>query len=251
MNPKFLLIAALLLALGIFGAGFSLSKAFYDSHINRFVTVKGLAERNVKSDLGIWEIDYRVVGNDLIALNHQLMIYQQQTTAFLQQHQFNPQEFTIQSIKVEDKLANAYQNDNQALSQRYVVTGGIRVRSTQVDLIRKTNQSLTDLLQQGVPLAFDVNTVSPNPSYYFTHLDNIRPSMLADATHSAREVALQFAKDAQTKLGRIQTANQGVFQIMDRDSSTMSADWNSSQSALGSINKKVRLVTTIQYRLND
>jgi hypothetical protein len=241
MNKKTVtLIAAFLLALGIFGAGFSLSKALYDAKMmNRTVTVKGLTERNIKSDLGIWEIDYRVVGNDLSALNQQLMGYQQQTTSFLQQHGFSAQEFSIQPIKVEDKLANAYQSDNQNLSsQRYIVTGGIRVRSTRVDLIRKTSQSLTDLLKQGISLAFDLNPGNPNPSYYFTQLDAIRPSMLADATQSAREVALQFAKDAHTKLGGIQSASQGVFQIMDRDSSTMSADWSSAQSALGSIDKK-------------
>lgn len=132
-----------------------------------------------------------------------------------------------------------------------MITGGIRVRSTQVELIQKTGQALTDLLQQGVPLAFDVNNISPNPSYYFTQLDTIRPNMLADATHSAHEVALQFAKDAQTNLGSIQTANQGVFQIMDRDSSAMGADVSNSQSALSSIDKKIRLVTTIQYQLKE
>lgn len=108
-----MLIAALILALGILGAGFCLSRAFYYSHTNRIVTVKGLAERDVHSDLGIWEIDYRTVGNDLIALNHQLMGYQQQTEAFLMQHHFNPQELSVQPIRVEDKLANAYQSDNQ------------------------------------------------------------------------------------------------------------------------------------------
>lgn len=73
--------------------------------------------------------------------------------------------------------------------------------------------------------------------------------MLADATRSARTVAQQFAKDSGSHLGHIQTASQGVFQIMSSDTSTMNADWNNVQTALGSINKKVRLVTTINYQL--
>ena len=80
-------------------------------------------------------------------------------------------------------------------------------------------------------------------------LDAIRPGMMADATRSARSVAEQFAKDSGTDLGAIQNANQGIFEIMSRDTSTLSADWNSTQNSLGSIDKKVRLVTTVVYRL--
>jgi len=36
---------------------------------------------------------------------------------------------------------------------------------------------------------------------------------------------------------------------MSRDTSTMNSDWSSNESALGTINKKVRLVTTLEYRL--
>ena len=100
-----------------------------------------------------------------------------------------------------------------------------------------------------MPLAFDASSQSPNPSYYFTKLDSIRPAMFSTATKSASMIAQQFVQDSGSKLGKIQRASQGVFQIMGRDTSTMSSDWNSNQNAMGSIDKKVRLVTTIDYRL--
>lgn len=73
--------------------------------------------------------------------------------------------------------------------------------------------------------------------------------MLAEATKSARNLATQFATDSGNEVADIMHASQGVFQMMGRDSSTMNSDWSSNQNALGSIYKKVRLVSTIDYGL--
>ena len=191
------------------------------------------------------------MGNDLVQLDQRLQHDQQVVTEFLNQQGFTEQEIDKTQLKVEDRLANIYNQTStqNANEPRYVVTGGARVRSAKVNLIKQTVQIIDKLLQQGVSLAFDASTLSPNPSYYFTALDSVRPAMLAEATNSAHIVAQQFAKDSDSRLGGIQHASQGVFQIMGRDTSTMSADWNSNQNALGSIDKKVRLVTTIDYQL--
>lgn len=247
------LISAIIISLGIFGAGIFIGKGFYFSKVlNRSVTVKGLAEKDVKSDLAIWEINYREVGASFTDLNQRLQHDQEQVLAFLKQQGFSDLELEVQPVKVDDRLANTYSQSGGAPTNntdRYVVSSGIRVRSVHVDVVQKVTQMTGTLLQQGVPITFDSAAVNPNPSYYFTNLDSIRPDMLAIATKSARLVAEQFAKDAGTDLRGIQRASQGVFQIMGRDTSTMSADWNSNQSALGSVDKKVRLVTTIDYRL--
>ncbi len=248
------MISALVLSLGIFGAGFVIGKALYKARLmNRIVTVKGIAERNVKADLGIWELNYREISNNLIDANKRLQHDQELVVAYLKQHGFTDQEINTQPVKVEDKLANAYNQQNStpadANTNRYVATSGVRVRSAHVDMIQQNYLASSVLLQQGVPLAFESSSVSPNPSYYFSGLDKIRPEMMAEATRSARTVAEQFASDSDSSLGNIQRAAQGVFQVMDADSSTLSSDWNSNESALGTINKKVRLVTTIDYRL--
>jgi hypothetical protein len=245
------LVCALLLSIGILGAGYSIGKAVYlVKKMSRSVTVKGLAEKDVKSDLGIWEINYKEIGNDLIQLDQGIQKDEQVVIAFLKQQGFVDAEIDRTQFKVEDRMANIYSQANDTSKQpRFVITAGVRVRSEKVDLIQKTVQILDKVLQQGVPLAFDASSLSPNPSFYYTKLDQIRAGMLAEATKSAYVIAKQFAQDSDSKLAGIQRANQGVFQIMSRDTSTMSADWSSNQSALGSIDKKVRLVTTIDYQL--
>lgn len=246
------IIAAIIVGIGILGSGVNIGKGFYKARkLNRIVTIKGLAEQDVRSDLAIWDINYREVGNDLIALNQRLQHDEGVVNSFLKLQGFTDQEMRRIPLKVEDRLANIYnqpatQDQN---AQRFVVTGGIRVRADKVDLVQQSVQMTDKLLQQGVPLAFDVSTSSPNPSYYYTKLDEVRSPMLANATNSAYKVAKQFAKDLGASLGQVERASQGVFQVMGRDTSTMSSDWNSNTSALGSIDKKVRIVTTIDYRL--
>lgn len=254
MNSKkfTVLLASVIIGIGLIGSGYYIGRGMYIARaMSRSLTVKGLAEIDVKSDLGIWDINYREVGNDLMQLDQKLKHNQEVVVAFLKSQGFTDNEINRVALKVEDRFANIYNQTagQEAPGQRYVVTGGVRVRSPKVEQIATAVAATDDLLQQGVPMAFDVSGLIPNPSYYYTGLDNVRPKMMAEATKSARTLAEQFAKDAECHLAGIQRANQGVFQIMSRDTSTMSSDWNSNESALGSIYKKVRLVTTVDYRL--
>ena len=69
-------------------------------------------------------------------------------------------------------------------------------------------------------------------------MNDIKPEMIKEATQNARKAAEQFANDSESKLGKIKTANQGQFSISDRDQNTPYI-------------KNVRVVTTIQYMLED
>lgn len=253
IKKKTLIICTVILSLGLIGGGASIGKGIYRARLaDKTVTVKGLAEKDVVSDLGLWDINYREIGNDLVTLDQKIQKTHAIVTAFLKERGFSDEEISRTTIRIEDRFANVYNqqsNTQSANEYRYVVTSGTRIRSEKVELIAKTLREVESLLQQGVMLAFDASTLSPNPSYYYTKLDSIRPEMMSAATKSAFTVADQFAEDSSSRLAGIQRATQGVFQVMGRDSSTMSADWSSDQSALGSIPKKVRLVTTIVYQL--
>src|SRR5438552_1767330 len=107
MKAVVLLVCSLIVGVGIFGGGYSIGKGFYFSKMfNRTVSVKGLAERDVKSDLGIWEINYREVGSNLTELNQRLQHDQVQVIQFLKNNGFVEDEIIIQPMKVDDRLAN-------------------------------------------------------------------------------------------------------------------------------------------------
>ncbi|MFY9514974.1 MAG: SIMPL domain-containing protein, partial [Dysgonamonadaceae bacterium] len=71
-----------------------------------------------------------------------------------------------------------------------------------------------------------------------TKLNDIKPKMIEEATKNARATAEKFAKDSGSKLGKIQSANQGQFSITDRDANTPHI-------------KNIRVVSTVNYYLKD
>jgi len=69
-------------------------------------------------------------------------------------------------------------------------------------------------------------------------LNEIKPGMIEEATRKAREVALKFAVDSESSLGKIKRASQGQFSINPRDNNSPHI-------------KKVRVVSTVEYYLSD
>src|SRR5436309_10408504 len=59
-------LLGLLLALGLIIGGWALGAQIKATRLSdRYVTVKGLVERKVKSDLAIWALSYKEAGDDL------------------------------------------------------------------------------------------------------------------------------------------------------------------------------------------
>ena len=93
-----------------------------------------------------------------------------------------------------------------------------------------------ELLKQGI--AFSEGDFRYRKIYSFNGLNAIKPEMIEEANKDARAAAEKFAKDSRSKLGKIKTATQGLFSIEDRDENTPFV-------------KKVRVVTNVQYFLED
>lgn len=204
---------------------------------DRFVTVKGLAEQDVKSDLAVWPIQFKVAGDDLSATQQELKRQEQVIRAFMQKYGIGADEITVQQIQVSDALANQYRPDN--IGSRYTIDATIGVRTNNVDAVATAAQHIGDLVADGVLLGYGVL-----PQFSFTKLNDIKPQMVADATANAREAAQQFANDSGAKVGAIRSASQGYFSISARD------DVQTMPSS-ASLYKKVRVVSTVDYYLHD
>jgi hypothetical protein len=239
------LVMGALIGLGAAAGGYFIGNGFYRARSERYVTVKGLVERDVRADLALWTISYSAAGPDLNTASAKLAQDGRIVVDFARAHGFTADEIELQPTVVNDTWANPYQTSHPAAGQRFIVKGGVRIRSAKVDAVRKASEDSGALVNAGVALG---ENYPQAPQFFFTHLNDIRPTMLAQATLSARRVAEQFAKDSHSRLGPIRRANQGVFQITGRDSSGESGAGAGDQ---GSIEKKVRLVTTVDYYLID
>lgn len=234
-------VAAILVAGGIGTAGWMVGKGIENMRsLDRFVTVKGLAERDVKADKAVWPITYVATDDVLQTAQVKIDADTQTLLDFLASHGIPRQQTELQNLQVTDQLAQAYRSG--PVESRFIVNQTIQVRSDDVDAVVAASQDIGKLLQGGIVLGGQ--GYSAGPSFLFTGLNAIKPEMIAAATANAREAAQQFATDSGGQLGGIRRANQGLFQIMAGDGAP-----NMNESA--QINKTVRVVTTMEYLITD
>ena len=230
------------LALGVALGGFFIGDGIYRAMSGRTVTVKGLAERNVVADTAVWNIKINGVGGDLTALQQEIDNDISQIHTFLTESGFAPSDIQNLRVQVRDKYAGYSDAElkNQQNDGRYVIETGVMVRSHNVDLVDSVSRRMGELVRRGITITEDYS----GPIYIFNGLNEIKISMIEQATKNATAAGQQFAKDADAKLGKIKSANQGVFSIESRDPTD---SWSSNERQ--SINKKVRVVATITFYL--
>lgn len=236
------IVWVVILSFGFALAGFFIGNGVYKSLARRTVTVKGLAEVDVVADTAVWNIKFNRVGADLAKVQADVDSDLQKTRDFLIDNGFEENELQNLRVQVRDKYAgySDAQRQNQTSNDRYVIETGVMVRSGSVNLVDSVSRKMGDLVRQGVTVTEDY----AGPIYVFNGLNNIKIKMIEIATKNATAAGEQFAKDANAKLGKIQSANQGTFTISSRDQTDAWSD-NEKQS----INKRVRVVSTITFYL--
>jgi len=226
------LIVALIVAGGLAAAGWLGAQGLARFRTaDRFVTVKGLAERYVDADLVVWPLPHAVVGNDLAVVQALVDTNTASIRRFFTDAGFAAEEIVVSPPRLEDRAAYAW--GEQQPRDRYRYGNTVTLRTTRVaealDALRRTGE----LVAAGVLLA-----EGGFPQFEYTRLNDIKPELIAEATANARAAAEQFALDSGARVGGIRSANQGVIDITDRDQGSPQV-------------KKVRVVTTVEYFLLD
>lgn len=233
MQTRFAFSAALI-ALGLVGAGWFASEGM--SHLrtaDRYVTVKGSAEKIVDADLVVWPLSQTVGGNELGAVQTQLDANTKTIHGFLAGAGFKDDEIVVSPPRLEDRWAYSY-GDNRP-PERYRFSNTVTLRTGRVREALVALRRSGDIVAKGVMLNTDEGG---GPEFDYTKLNAIKPALIAEATAAARKSAVQFATDSGAHLGGIRSANQGIVSITDRDRGSPQI-------------KTVRVVTTVEYFLKD
>lgn len=202
---------------------------------DRTVNVKGLCEKEVKADKVIWPVVYKVMANDIQSVYDQTDGNNAVIIDFLKSGGIESSEITVSVPEISDKYASEYGSNDRAF--RYIAKNVITVCTSDVDKVLALMSKQSVLLKKGIVVSG--NTQWENPvEFKYEGLNSIKPEMIEEATMNAREAAQKFAKDSDSKLGKIKTANQGTFTIENRDSNTPYI-------------KKVRVVTSVTYYLKN
>ncbi len=236
MNTKTAIVSALLIMLGILvgliGHGFLMKMGIVSyADKDRYVSVKGLSEREVMVDQVVWPILFKEVGNDLSELYVAVNKKNETILKFLKDNGISSEEISVSPVSVNDREADRWSTNE--IPYRYQLTSVITVSSNQVVKVRELISRQDELLEAGIVCGSDWEH---QITYNFNGLNELKPEMVEEATRNARTVAEKFASDSESTLGGIRTATQGQFSIVDRDEYTPYV-------------KKVRVVTTVEYFL--
>jgi len=227
-----LLLSTALVVAGYFIGNLQVNARKYD----RYVTVKGLSEREVAADLAVWPINIILTGNDLEELRGRIEAQNQEVSTFFSERGFSPEEVTRGPVNINDSQANPYNSGATANRYRYMAKSEFTLRTTDIPKLQTALTESLNLLSRGIVMG-SKNEWEPI-EYIFTGLNTLKPEMIEEATKNAREVAEKFARDSNSEVGQIRVARQGLFSITNRDANTPQI-------------KNVWVVTTIDFQLED
>lgn len=229
------ILPAILLTLGLALAGYFVGNGFVEARaLERTAVVKGLAEREVPADTAIWPLALGLADHDLEALLARVDSQTRSVLDYLAAAGFDEQEITVKAPAITDRHAQSY--GGNAPRFRYYAQQVVTVYTDAVDEVLAARTGLRELSKSGI--VFVEDNYEYRTQFLFNGLNEIKPAMIEEATQNARLVAEKFAADSQSRLGKIKSARQGQFSIVDRDSNNPHI-------------KKVRIVSTLTYYLAD
>ena len=227
-----MLLPSIAIVAGLALLGFFVSKGLTSiANQEQYVTVKGLAERDVLANKVVWPLPYKCVSNDMQTLYDNIEKNRDIVLSFLKEGGITDDEIVISAPAVTDRLAQSYIPDN--IKFRYQAEAVITVISPQVEKVIELMGKQIELMKDGVIIS---DEYSYQTQFEYTALNDIKPAMVEEATRNARAVAQKFAEDSDCKLGNITQATQGQFSITSDETTPQI--------------KNIRVVTTVKYALN-
>lgn len=215
MNRSNLVIAVVLGISFIVGSWFISTMLKKKNETNDVIEVTGLAEENFSSDLIVWTGSFNRLTMDLKESYKLLKIDENVVKTYLKEKGISDNEMVFSSVAINQDYEYVTEpgGGSRRIFNGYRLVQTVRIESKDVPKIEKISREVTELIDRGVELNSDA------PAYYYTKLADLKIKMIANATKDARERAEKVAENAKAKLGQLQQADMGIFQITAQNSS--------------------------------
>jgi uncharacterized protein len=201
-------------SLGLVASAWLLGNGIRKRGIIEAVEVTGMAEKNFSSDLIVWRGNFSKLNLNLKEAYKQLKEDEQKVRTYLKSKGIQEKEVIFSAVNIDQEYNYSYyggQNHREFLG--YKLTQTVRVETGDVDRLEAISREVTELIDQGIELN------SNSPEYFYTKLADLKLDLIRNATDDARNRAMKIAEAAGSGLGKLRTANLGVFQITGKYSS--------------------------------
>jgi len=207
---------SIIFGIAIVASSIFLGKAYTDRNkVEGEIQVTGLGKADFSSDLIVWEGRFGAQNMDLKQAYLTLEKNKSIINEYLATKGINPEQLIYSAVNTNQKNKQIYSSDGNYIGDEFVgyeLSQSVQIESKDVDKIEKISREITELLNQGVQF------YSESPRYYYTKLADLKIEMISKATEDARIRAEKISKFSGGKLGKLESAKMGVFQITGQNS---------------------------------
>lgn len=237
-------IVAVLLCGALIASSFLMTRLFIriKKEYEEEISVKGYAEKYVKSDVG--KLNFSVSTRNIELKNAYIELERDRliVLAFLNKKGIKKEEICINHINTREIYKKDEKGKETNTLEYYIATQAIELTSTNVELIKSLSVSISSLMKLGL----DISTNAPN--FYLSDLGDLKLKLLALATEDAYKRAQILASNSGGAVGKLNSARQGVFQITTPNS-TETSDYGVYDTS--TIDKTAKVVVTLDYTIEE
>ena len=204
---------------------------------NETLSVTGSVKQKVTSDLVKWSgvFQRNVPMEDLKGGYAQMKQDQALVLQFFKDNGFDQAQVRITPVFMEAP----FQYDPNA-AKEYILRQYVEIQSDKISEVTAMAQNVSVLINKGV--IYSTNSLE----YYYTKLPELRIELLKDAAADAKLRAQKIAESTGLEVGSIRSANAGVVQVLQVNSTDVS-DYGSYDTS--TIEKEIMVTVTAIFNL--
>jgi hypothetical protein len=202
------IIVALILSISIIISCFIGVKGLADYKQKKYVIqIKGYTTQQITSDMIVWSGIFDVDAENLKDGYNDLESNKEKVKNYLIGKGIAEEDLIFSSISINEKyILNEFGNNTNKIDG-YNLAQTVTISSSEIYKITEISRNSTELLNEGVQFE------SYAPEYHYTKLEDLKASMLADATKDATKRAKLIAENAGSKLGNLTNAKVSSIKV--------------------------------------
>lgn len=209
------------------------------------ISVTGLGETEFTSDMIV--INGNITVSNVDAAEGYRLIEQdrRRVMEFLNSRGVATENVSFSMLRTDKQWTSFFEEGNY-MGERfshYELSQAFTIESQSVDMVETAARELTSLIGEGISISVS------EPMYYYTMLDDVKHTLIAEAAADARARAELIASNSGVELEALSSSRAGVFQIT-------AATGDEEFSAGGSFNlssrdKKARVTVRSEYKIKS
>jgi hypothetical protein len=209
------------------------------------ISATGSTNVNFESDLIIWRGSFSAVDYTSAMAYDKIKKDSEVVKKYLLDNGITEDEIIFNSVDIWKTYRDIYDDNGNYIGREhegYSLEQTVNVTSSDIDKVEKISRDISSLLETGVEFT------SQAPEYYYTGLDDLKLSLIEQATANARERINIMAKNSGANIGKLRNSNLGVFQITATNSGTSSYTYDGAFDT-SSRNKTASITVKLEYDL--